>query len=506
MITGCTRLTTENELLQLPRDNAVVLAVFGVFGTLSRSDHNPFMNQNLVRCMAMGAAFLLLQPLAYSEVRVVAERDSSGAAFAFRQVPPPANNDAATAAQFTLVDGERDRNGGSLAVLRDGLAPTDEDQPSANFFFQAGTDGGRIQIDLGRVISVKQINTYSWHPGARGPQVYQLYAADGAANGFTLAPKRGIDPETCGWKRIASVDTRPESGDGGGQYGVTVSDPTATAEAIGQYRYLLFAIARTEDRDAFGNTFYSEFDVIDADGPAPTTAPQPGGAPILTSFDAADGKYHFTIDATSAPDLTEWCDRELKPVIQQWYPKLVALLPSDGFEPPANLTLRFRNDMGGTPASAGGSRINLNSEWFRKELKREARGSVVHEMVHVVQSYGRARRMNPGATRAPGWLVEGIADYIRWFLYEPETEGAAITERNFARAKFDASYRVTGNFLNYLVEHRDKDIVRKLNAAIREGGYSEQLWQEWTGKTVQELGEEWKKALEANLKTAGSDS
>ncbi len=68
-------------------------------------------------------------------------------------MPPPANNDAATNAKFTLVDGTRDGNVGDLAVLHDGRVPTGEDQPAANFFCsRAGTDGGRIQIDLGGAI------------------------------------------------------------------------------------------------------------------------------------------------------------------------------------------------------------------------------------------------------------------------------------------------------------------------------------------------------------------
>src|SRR4030095_8534548 len=164
-----------------------------------------------------------------------------------------------------------------------------------------------------------------------------------------------------------------------------------------------------------------------------------------------------------------------------------------------NVTLRFRNDMGGTPASASGGRVNMNSGWFRRELKREARGSVVHELVHVVQNRGRARRTNPDATRTPGWLVEGIPDYIRWFLYEPETKGAEITEKNLSRAKYDASYRITGNFLNWVTERYDREIVRKLNVAARQGKYSEQLWKDWTGKTLQELGDEWRKGHEERL-------
>jgi hypothetical protein len=95
-----------------------------------------------------------------------------------------------------------------------------------------------------------------------------------------------------------------------------------------------------------------------------------------------------------------------------------------------------------------------------------------------------------------------LADYIRWFLYEPETKGAEITERNLARTKYDASYRITGNFLNWATQHYDPKLVPKLNAAAREGKYTEQVWRDWTGKTVQELGEEWKKENETRINAA----
>jgi hypothetical protein len=120
-------------------------------------------------------------------------------------------------------------------------------------------------------------------------------------------------------------------------------------------------------------------------------------------------------------------------------------------------------------------------------------------MVHVVQDYGRARRRNRDATRTPGWLVEGMADYIRWFLYEPETKGAEITARNLPRARYDASYRVTGNFLNWVTLRYDQDLVRKLNALAREGKYTDQAWRESTGKSVQDLGEEWRQELEQRI-------
>ncbi len=310
---------------------------------------------------------------------------------------------------------------------------------------------------------------------------------------FNPEPKAGVDPAQSGWTLVARVDTRPTKNKGeGGQHGVTISN---TDGAIGQFRYLLFDIEKTEDRDPFGNTFYSEIDVVDTNGPEPTSIVE---KPILTSFETDDGKYHFTVDATEAPDLLDWSEKELKSVVVEWYPRIVALLASIDYVAPVKVSFRFRHDMRGTPASAAGAVVNLNAPWFRTQLQSEARGAVVHELVHVVQNYW-SRRGNVKASQTPGWVVEGIADYVRWFLYEPQSHGAEITQGNFAKANYDSSYRVTGNFLDWLTQTYDKDLVQKLNATAREGRYSESIWKDLTGTTLQELGGEWKKFHERQL-------
>ena len=217
------------------------------------------------------------------------------------------------------------------------------------------------------------------------------------------------------------------------------------------------------------------------------------------AFQTDGGKFHFTMDTAAAPDLSDWANTELVPVVKEWYPKIVKLLPSAGFSANTNVTIRFRESMGRTPASAGGGRVNCNAEWFRKNLKGEAKGAVVHELVHIVQEYGRARRTNPDATRTPGWITEGIPDYIRWFLYEPQAKGAEITQRNFSRARYDGNYRITANFLNWVVGKYDKDIIQKLNVAARGGKYAEDLWKEYTGKSLLDLGDEWRKGHETRL-------
>ncbi len=200
------------------------------------------------------------------DIKVTVERIAGSDAsdkWKFKNIPEVAKTNAATKAKFSLVSGEQDGNGAGLEALHDGKLPSGEDVPDENFFFNAGTDGGRIEIDLTNAMDIQQINSYSWHPNTRGPQVYKLYGSDGTADGFKAKPESG-DPTKAGWKLIASVDTRPKGAspgeDFGGQYGVSITSPGGT---VGHYRYLLFDCATTErDVDDFGNTFYSEISVI----------------------------------------------------------------------------------------------------------------------------------------------------------------------------------------------------------------------------------------------------
>ena len=438
---------------------------------------------------------LLLTPLMLrAEIKVATEHlsnDAATAAFKFKAIPKPSGHAASSQATFTIVKGDRDENSGPLDVLHDGALPREEDQPAQNFFFNAGTPGGRLLVDLNKTVDIKQINTYSWHPSTRAPQVYSLYARETEAAAID-SKGDSTNLEKAGWKLIAKVRTQA-AGDVGGQYGVSISDSEGL---VGKYRYLLFDISSTESDDPFGNTFYSEIDVRDQNvAPIADATEKPSG-PAVQEVEMAG--YKATIDTSETPDLTEWATREIAPMVKEWYPKIVDMLPSEGYEAPKTFSITFRADKKGV-ADTGGTRINCAAGWFRANLKGEAVGAVFHEMVHVVQQYGRARRNNPNATRTPGWLQEGIPDYIRWYIYEPQTHGAEITRRNLSRAKYDASYRITANFLNWVVTTYSKDIVKNLNAAIRQGKYTETIWNDATGHSVEQLGEAWHHAHEVRL-------
>jgi len=205
---------------------------------------------------------VLLIAVGLPDARVTFDHNTNSTAnreFKFKHIASPIKHDAAANAKLTLIDGDLDQGGAELSALTDGRLPGDEDEPGANVFFRAGSSGGRFRMDFTTPIEIVQVNTYSWHPNTRGPQLYKLYAADGSDPKFNPDPKRGVDPASCGWKLIALVSTLSGTDEEGGQYAASVTDASGS---LGKHRYLLFDCYITELYDNWGNTFYSEIDVI----------------------------------------------------------------------------------------------------------------------------------------------------------------------------------------------------------------------------------------------------
>jgi hypothetical protein len=202
---------------------------------------------------------------------------------------------------------------------------------------------------------------------------------------------------------------------------------------------------------------------------------------ILSTPSVAIYKYpvEFTLVVDDAPELKEWGEKVIREC-ERAYQWMGDDLASPGYRPPTTVRMVLTTKYKGV-AATGGGRITGSVAYFKKHLNDV--GAMVHETVHVQQRYGY--RGNPG------WLVEGIADYIRFFKYEP----GKIGDFNPKRAKYNGSYRITARFLDYVSQKYDQEIVSKLNRAMREGKYKEEIWKNFTGKTVQELGEEWKASL-----------
>jgi hypothetical protein len=200
---------------------------------------------------------------------------------------------------------------------------------------------------------------------------------------------------------------------------------------------------------------------------------------LVLSTPLARCQVQIDIDTSETPRLKDWSETKLRPVLEKWYPIIVEMFPSEGFQAPDHVTIKFFKDMKGV-ANTSNTFIRCAEPWFGRNLKGEAIGAVVHELVHVVQQYHSGKN--------PGWLVEGLADYVRWFKYEPKS---LRPHPNPEKAKYTDSYRTTAAFLNFVIEAHDKDFARELNTVLRAGQYSPEIWTKYTGKTVDELWDEY---------------
>lgn len=190
----------------------------------------------------------------------------------------------------------------------------------------------------------------------------------------------------------------------------------------------------------------------------------------------------FTVVCDDAPQLREWTEAAAR-LCEQWYDALHAALGADGMTSADRVTLTLSKDYQGV-AQAGGGQILGSVAWFAAHP--DDQGALIHETVHIVQDY-----TNYGTPRAPAWLVEGLDDYIRFFVYEPGKAGPVPPQQ----ARYDASYRITATFLDYLVRTYDKDLVAKLDRELRQGTYRPAFFRRVTGKSAAALNDDWRRSL-----------
>ncbi len=192
----------------------------------------------------------------------------------------------------------------------------------------------------------------------------------------------------------------------------------------------------------------------------------------------ADDRLTVLVDFNDAPEAKDWALKAADYAIE-WYPKLCKLLESDGHETPKEVTLFFK-PMDGV-AHASGTTVTISSKWINDHP--EDLGMVAHELVHVVQGYGDSK--------VPGWLTEGIADYVRYYVVEPDSD-----RRHFdpEQSNYDSGYQATAGLLNF-VEKKRPGAVKKLNALIRERKYTPEAFKKLAGGEPESLWRQFKASL-----------
>jgi hypothetical protein len=128
-------------------------------------------------------------------------------------------------------------------------------------------------------------------------------------------------------------------------------------------------------------------------------------------------------------------------------------------------------------AETGGGVSRYNPKWLKDHP--EDIDVVTHEVMHIVQDY----RFD----NEPGWITEGIADYVR-YTYGVNNAKAAWSLPDYRPVQsYTNAYRVTARFLLWIEKNKTPRIVDTLDAAMRNGSYAPKLWVTLTGSTVDEL-------------------
>ena len=198
------------------------------------------------------------------------EKGDETAEFLFPNIAPPSNSDYADVssgnATIHVVQGVL-KHEGSAHLLLNGAGQSKQDSPMESTFFNSSGEKG-LMVDLGALISINKINTYSWHQNnlldehrERALQQYTLYGFSGdevpvVSTSVDDSPVRSRLLVKAGWKRIARVNSDQlfqvnERLDRPAQQACSIK---ALQGDIGKYRYLLWVVKR--------NTFFGEFDVF----------------------------------------------------------------------------------------------------------------------------------------------------------------------------------------------------------------------------------------------------
>jgi hypothetical protein len=197
---------------------------------------------------------------------------------------------------------------------------------------------------------------------------------------------------------------------------------------------------------------------------------------FLVSCFAVQDKAKITVEYDEAPDVKEWAEKA-RDLCEKWYPIISETLASKDFSPPREVRIVFKDEKKGI-AYTSGAKITVVADWIRKHP--DDFGMVIHELCHVVQSY----------PKGVGWITEGIADYVRYFKFEPKPAPPKIS----SKAGYKDGYKTSATFLAWIEKSKDKEIVRKLNEVLRTGKYREDVFKEWTGSDLETL---WKEFIAA---------
>jgi hypothetical protein len=149
-------------------------------------------------------------------------------------------------------------------------------------------------------------------------------------------------------------------------------------------------------------------------------------------------------------------------------------------------------------AEASGNRILFSTNYMNAHPTDI--DIVTHEGMHLVQGYGYGS--------GPVWLTEGIADFIR-YQYGVDNIGSKWYLPDLAaqhnEKKYENSYRITARFFEWIDQKVKPGMIVQIDKELRNHTYTPETWSKLSGKTIDELWDEYAKNPKLELKYSGKE-
>ena len=226
----------------------------------------------------------------------------------------------------------------------------------------------------------------------------------------------------------------------------------------------------------------------------------------------ADAEVRFS-DATlnQHPDWVAWWNAQgFLDGMTAWAEKISTFMCGSA-EPARRMDFYITLEKDGL-AGTGDNRITIGNDWAVSRVAandaRDVRGCIVHELTHAVQyAVGQylGKRVNleniivvhkTDGTSELEHLTEGMADWIRWYNYEPEHyRDDRRYERFYCKGRTLAEYGNGCEFIDYLATTYGTGFVSNMCLWCADNGNASgkigRIWPALTGRTYEQLLADW---------------
>jgi hypothetical protein len=190
---------------------------------------------------------------------------------------------------------------------------------------------------------------------------------------------------------------------------------------------------------------------------------------------ARRGRLSVVVDVSDAPETAKWA-AAAKRLCEIWHPIVFDRLYPGRRPPTRTIKIIFKGPSmkGLAYTTAQNSTITISADWIKKHP--DDFGMVIHELTHVVQNYPAHKVDNPF------WVQEGMADYCRYYEYEPEKPVPINWQLTYKDG-----YAIASAFLDWIQRNKAPNIIEQLNTRLQVGEYTHGLFDDYAHEPLKQL-------------------